>query len=369
MKEMINWMGGWPERTEVGEAEWRERWLAGRSSSQAGADADGAAGEWARRYLRGAGAVLLARGADDALRRLIERRVRPGDVVLTERLASRQALRQIARAGASAAAVPGDERGMDPGALAEAVARIRPRLVYAAPSCTDPEGRIWSEERVAAAVRICEERGTALLLDRRQALLRFDRDDASAPEWAAPGGEVLEIGEIPPGLLPGARVGWIASRSRTRSRMIADAGAQPPAGLSAAREAAFAADALAALDWLTDTAGAQALRAYRSRVRGRMERLHRLLAAGPWPEVSGRFPQGGLHYWLRLPEGLSGEILLRNAWRKGMLFQPGAAYYADRPEWNAIRLTAVHSDEEEIDAGVSRLFEAIGDFLGRWEGD
>jgi 2-aminoadipate transaminase len=75
-----------------------------------------------------------------------------------------------------------------------------------------------------------------------------------------------------------------------------------------------------------------------------------------------------LHLWVILPSGLEGESLLRGAWLKGLIFQPGAPFYVKEPLVNTLRVTFAFADERQMKQGLTRLEESIGEFTGRWSG-
>jgi 2-aminoadipate transaminase len=77
-------------------------------------------------------------------------------------------------------------------------------------------------------------------------------------------------------------------------------------------------------------------------------------------------PRGGMHLWVILPSGLEGESLLRGAWLKGLIFQPGAPFYVKEPLVNTLRVTFAFTDERQLKLGLSRLEESIEEFTGRW---
>jgi 2-aminoadipate transaminase len=84
--------------------------------------------------------------------------------------------------------------------------------------------------------------------------------------------------------------------------------------------------------------------------------IQRYLPAG----VSFDPPQGGLHLWLRLPDGLSSDELLPAACREGVAFAPGSQFFlegASEPGW--MRLNFVAVSVEEIETGIQRLGRAI----------
>ncbi|MBB6669646.1 aminotransferase class I/II-fold pyridoxal phosphate-dependent enzyme [Cohnella nanjingensis] len=409
MEEVINWMGGWPKEGLLSALEWEEmrREQAARAADAGAGTGEGgllpALGErlaagWlgARSAAAGPEAVLQAApGADAALQAAFRGLLQPGDIVLTERPTSRMALQAIRRVGALPVSLAGDQEGMDPDALAQAIDTLKPKLVYASPSCTDPEGRIWSERRFGLLAELCASGGVTLLLDERQAALAEQADQRRAessaktvrgeerePEkgeraHAATGnrgtleradrspetrGAILTVRELPPGLIGGLRFGWLTGTGLEPEQAQSLARAAAAAGET---ERVSAADQLALLAYAQAQPVEPALATLRFVYRTRNALLAETLRRQGRPEALAAEPQAGVHAWLTLPDGLDAEALLRASWLKGVLFQPGNAFYASEPDRFKIRLTAVHSDEREIREGVRRIEEAIGEFMGR----
>ena len=76
-------------------------------------------------------------------------------------------------------------------------------------------------------------------------------------------------------------------------------------------------------------------------------------------------PQGGLFIWLRLPNGISSDILLPLAHREGVDFVPGSRFFPDGHEgqdW--MRLNFVTQAPEKIEEGILRLSRAIEGIRG-----
>jgi 2-aminoadipate transaminase len=377
MEKIINWMGGWPNDGLVSASDWEERLAA--SADRSGGKANSASTkpdtpnglkEWlSHGLLKGKtfgkpSHLWLTAGADSALSRLVERSLQPGDVVLTEHLTSRSALQAFRKAAVRVEPVTGDDGGMDPDALTEAIALHRPRLVYVVPVCSDPEGTVWASGRFQAVSRICRRSGVTVLRDDRQAMLLYDEEgerEENAEEDAASG--VLSIGQLPPGLVAGLRFGWAAGDPQELEKWF------PPdpyeeAGnsrgvTSLERQALLALIQEQPLEPLLDMLRVQCGQ--------RMRRLTDMLTQRHVPGLSWRKPVGGVHLWLTLPDGLDGEVLLRGAWIKGLMFQPGTPFYASKPQRNTLRLTFAYADERQMKLGVSRLVDAMDDFLGRFD--
>lgn len=373
--KMINWMGGWPKDGLVSGTDWEERLAAaaeryrGDSSPESGPDRlrELLAHGLLRQKTEGEATRLrLTPGADAALTALATLSLSPGDVVLTENLTSRSALKIFRKAGVRVEAVDGDRRGMDPEALQAAIGLHSPRWVYASPSCTDPEGAVWSEERKFAVTEICRKAGVLLVLDDRQEMLVYDGDNQSANSDITMDSVqkgVLSVGQLPPGLIAGLRFGWVAGMADELERRIPEAA--DSAELADANLSPLDRQALA--DLISEQPLEPLLELFRVQCGNRMRELCGHLTRRRIEGLNWRRPKGGLHLWLTLPDGLDGETLLRGAWLKGVMFQPGSPFYVSRPMRNTLRLTFAYADERQMKAGVSRLVEAMGDFLGRFD--
>jgi 2-aminoadipate transaminase len=261
------------------------------------------------------------------------------------------------KAGLHVKAVEGDRQGMDPECLTTALYRYRPKLVYVSFACSDPEGLNWSPERRQAAKERCREAGVPLATDDRQELLPFDSEDHSHAKILEPG--VLSIGQLPPGLIAGLHLGWIAGTFEDQRERMA------PMSLSKEPQASD-------IEYraLSELIGEQPLEPLilmlRSRCRERMKIMTELLSQRKIPDLAWVTPKGGLHLWVQLPGGLDGESLLRGSWLKGLIFQPGKSFYSDHPQPNTVRLTYAFADERQMKLGISRLAESIEEFTGRW---
>jgi len=376
MSSIINWMGGWPKEGLVSAADWEERVEAaaafaaeerkggiGRSAGTGGSEK--LREQLANGLLKGktggrADRIRMTNGADGALIWLAENVLKPGDTVLTDRLTSRSALQAFRKAGARAEAVDGDRKGMNPEALTTALFRFRPKLVYAAPGCTDPEGNVWSQERRDAVRERCREAGVLLAWDDRQEALLYEPSEPALPDRRLEPG-VLSIGQLPPGLIAGLRIGWIAGAADALQ-------AQSEASFYRSRQGIRADDIeQQALSSLIDEQPLEPLfDMLRAQCRERKRRMTEQLARQGIEDLVWTEPRGGLHLWVTLPSGLDGEALLRGAWLKGVIFQPGAPFYVSHPRGNTARITHAFADERQIKLGVARLAESIGEFTGRW---
>ncbi len=378
MTKIINWMGGWPREGLIPASEWEER-LAEAADRDRGAGASGLAMSqqvdrlqsiitgwlWGSKPQQSQASLIMARGADAVLQRLVRQSLAPGNAVLVDRLTSRSALQVFRKAGVRIGVVAGDRHGMDPDALRAAIVRHRPRLVYAAPACSDPEGRVWPQHRTQAISAICRDAGVLMLRDDRQEPLIYDETSHGdgANSLIEPG--IVSLGQLPPGWVGGMKFGWAAGHVELLGKWFPESDDH----VDSDRLVMSPLELQVLSELLADQPLSEQIAMIRIRCKARMEQITGLLTQLPLSGLRWHKPDGGMHLWLTLPEGLEGETLLRGAWLRGLMFQPGAPFYAADPEPNKIRLTFADSDERQMKQGVNRLFDTVQDFLGRSASD
>ena len=81
------------------------------------------------------------------------------------------------------------------------------------------------------------------------------------------------------------------------------------------------------------------------------------------PTCTWTEPQGGMMIWMKLPEGTNTWDILEKSVEKGVKYNPGPIFRADRGGGNHLRLTFSHHTPEEIEEGIAVLagvFEGEG---------
>ncbi|GAA4302888.1 PLP-dependent aminotransferase family protein [Streptomyces venetus] len=292
--------------------------------------------------------LLVTTGSQQALSLLATALLEPGDAVLVESPCYLAALQAFGFAGARVVAVPGDEHGVDPGALEELVARERPKLLYTVPTFQNPTGRTLPAERRAAVAAVAARRGLWIVEDDPYGELRYEGERVP---WIAahPGAEdrTVLLGSFSKVMAPGLRLGWLRAPGELRR---ACAVAKQAADLHTPTV-----NQLAAARYLADND----LDAHVSRVAGvYRERRDAMLAglAGALPEGSvWSRPEGGMFLWARLPEPYDTTALLPRVVRQDVAYVPGAPFYAGTPDRTTLRLCFVTQTPEEIGEGLRRL--------------
>ncbi|MFF4586530.1 PLP-dependent aminotransferase family protein [Streptomyces sp. NPDC001388] len=292
--------------------------------------------------------LLVTTGSQQALSLLATALLDPGDTVLVEAPCYLAALQVFGLAGARIVAVPGDADGPDPDALAELVARERPKLLYTVPTFQNPTGRTLPASRRAAIASVAARHGLWIVEDDPYGELRYDGERVP---WIAALPDALDrtvlLGSFSKVMAPGLRLGWLRApaellRACVVAKQAADLHTPTVNQLAAARY-------LAVNDLDAHVAGVAAV--YRERRDAMVAGLGDVLPDG---SVWNR-PEGGMFLWVRLPESYDTTALLPQVVRQDVAYVPGAPFYAGEADRSTLRLCFVTQTPEEIAEGLRRL--------------
>ena len=296
--------------------------------------------------------VLVCTGSQQALTLVAAALLEPGDAVLVEEPSYLAALQCFALAGARLVPVACDDEGLDPDAVAAAMARHRPRLLYTIPTFQNPTGRTLPLERRRALAATVARHGLWIVEDDPYGELRYS--GAPLPPVAAlPGAEdrTIAVSTFSKVLAPGLRIGWLRAPAGLRRALVV---AKQAADLHTSTvDQAAAAAYLARIDLDAHVAGLCA--AYGARRDALLDGLGAALPAGStWNR-----PEGGMFVWARLPDGGDAERLLTAALAHDVAFVPGAPFFAGPPDRAALRLSFTAHPPAEIATGLRRLGDAV----------
>jgi 2-aminoadipate transaminase len=281
----------------------------------------------------------------------------PGDVIVVERPTYMAALQVFRMYRAEMVGVAQDDDGMRMDLLEDTLARLvasgkHPKIIYVVPDFQNPSGVTMSEPRRRRLLALAREFRTLVVEDNPYRELRFEGD--SPPPVAAldDDGRVIYLSTFSKTLCPGMRIAWVAARDEFIQQFVT---AKQGMDLCCpAFTQAIAAEFCATGAIYTHVPGIAAL--YR---RKRDVMLAALEQEMP-PGVSWTRPHGGLFLWVRLPESMDTEQLLRPAIEEeGVAYVAGSGFHADGGGKNTMRLNFSYPSEMEIKEGIRRLASLV----------
>ncbi|MCC5575118.1 PLP-dependent aminotransferase family protein [Microtetraspora sp. AC03309] len=300
--------------------------------------------------------VLVASGGQAGLTHAFRSLAAPGEPVLVETPTYPGALAAAKAAGLRPTAVPIDQDGVRPDLLAEAFAVTGARVFLCQPTLHNPTGATLTPERRQQVLAVARAAGAFVIEDD---YARYLGDGPAPPSLGSMDthGTVVHIISLSKISAPSMRVAGVVAHGPAAHRLRA----------SQVVESFFVARPLqeTALEFVTSPGWRRHLAAVRQEIAARQEALLTGLARHvPEAEVHLR-PRGGLHAWLRLPQGTDEAAVVEAAQRRGVTVSPGRIYYPSEPPGARLRVTHIAATGlAELDEGIRRLGAAFRDQTG-----
>ncbi|OZV78248.1 GntR family transcriptional regulator [Micromonospora echinospora] len=295
--------------------------------------------------------MVICPGGQAALSTALRALAAPGDTLLVESPTYLGALAAAQAAGLRVVPVPADADGVRPDHLVAALARTGARLFYCQPLHANPHGATLAGHRRARVAEALRDAGAFLIEDDYARDLTIDGEPPPPLAADDPDGHVVYLRSLTKSAAPGLRVAAIGARGPAGAR------------LRAARllDDFFVAGPLqqATLELVTAPAWARHRRALRTALRARREALLAALRRHLPDVVVPSAPRGGLHLWVRLPEGTDDVALATAAAAEGVVVFPGRPWYAAEPPAPHLRLTYAAAPPDLMDEAVRRLARAL----------
>ncbi len=302
--------------------------------------------------------VLVTGGGQGALSMLFRAIADAGSPVLVESPTYPGALAAARAAGLRPVPVPADADGLRPDLLAEAFAMTGARLLYCQPTFHNPTGAVLTPERRRQVVDVARAAGAFVIEDDFARHLGHGRPVPAPLVADDRDGTVVHVTSLTKPASPSLRIGAVVARGPVLGRLR---GMREVDDFFVARPLQEA-----AVELLSTPAWDRHLRTLATALRERCGVLADALTERlpDWTPV--RLPDGGLHLWLRLPEGSSDVAVADAARAHGVLVDAGRRYFPAEPSAAHLRVGfAAAAESAELAEGVRRLAVAVAPAVGR----
>jgi 2-aminoadipate transaminase len=309
--------------------------------------------EWVAAHMSAQGVVidasqvLITTGSQQGLDLVGKVLIDAGSTLAVESPTYLGALQAFAPYEPEVITVPCDDDGPLPESLVVATGA---RFLYAIPNFQNPSGRCMSEGRRAALITAARAIGLPIVEDNPYGDLWYDA--APPPPLAARWREgTVYLGSFSKVLAPGLRLGYVIA---------------PPEMMPKLLQAKQAADLhtpgfnqRVVYEVIKDGFLSEHVPTIRARYKTQRDAMRAALEAHMPPGCHWNVPVGGMFFWVELPEGVDATALLPKAVDLGMAYVPGAAFFANEPKANTLRLSFVTAAPDVIERGVMLLAKAL----------
>jgi 2-aminoadipate transaminase len=239
----------------------------------------------------------------------------------------------------------------DDGPVPDGLAAARgARFLYALPNFQNPSGRCISAGRRDALVKSAQALALPIVEDNPYGDLWFDEPPPAplASRWAE---GTVYLGSFSKVLAPGLRLGYVVAPKALMPKLLQ---AKQAADL---HTPGF--NQRVVHEVIRDGFLLKHVPTIRERYRAQRDAMSAALTAHMPASCRWNTPHGGMFFWVELPPGVDAVALFPKAVAHGMAYVPGAAFYADQPRANTLRLSFVTVSPDEITRGIRMLAQTL----------
>jgi len=301
-----------------------------------------------------ADSIFLTSGAGGAVSNLINIFIEPNDTVLVEEFSYSGTLGMLLAKQANIIHIDSDKDGMLPDSLEENLDNLKsknitPKFMYLISVFQNPTGITIPLKRRKEIIEIAQKYNVPIIENESYADFRIDGDPLPPAMYALDDTDsVMYISAYTKFLGCGLRIGYTVVPDIVKEQLAKSAYNGMPSQLAA----------MAVFNFLDKHGYKHGLEVEQSIMKKRDAMLSALKENFPdtceWIK-----PNGGLMIWLKLPEGANSWDILRSAVDRGVKYNPGGVYRADREKNNYLRLTYSYNTPNEIHEGIKILADVF----------
>ena len=299
--------------------------------------------------------LLITSGASHAIDIVCNYFTQPGDVIFVEEPTFFLILNLFRDYGLEVVPIPVNENGIDMDVLEEKLGEYRPKFLYTIPTFQNPTGVSVSAKNREKIVALSQQHDFLIVADEVYQLLGYSAEPPPSFATHLDSDQVFSIGSFSKILGPGLRMGWIQTSAKIMPQLL-NKGLLASGGGNNHFTSGIVRSVLEN-GWQVDYLN-RLRKLYTQRVAYLDQELRKHLPSS----VTFQKPDGGYFFWLKLPENIDGEKLLKVAANHQVGFQPGVRFSSRNTQSNQIRLSFAFYNEAELQQGATRLAAAIAEY-------
>ena len=298
--------------------------------------------------------IVLTGGAGGAISTLLDIFLEPNDTVLIEEFSYLGTLAMLLSRQANVVHIDCDGEGIIPESLEENLEdlkskNITPKFMYLISVFQNPTGITIPLKRRKAIIEIAQKYNVPIIENESYADFRIDGDPLPPAMYGMDDTDsVMYISAYTKFLGCGLRIGYTVVPDMVKEQLAKSAYNGMPSQLAA----------MAVFNFLDKHGYKHGLEVEQSIMKKRDAMLSALKENFP-ETCEWKKPNGGLMIWLKLPEGANSWDILRSAVDRGVKYNPGGVYRADREKNNYLRLTYSYNTPNEIHEGIKILADVF----------
>ena len=262
--------------------------------------------------------------------------------------------RQIFEAcGARIIGIPMDETGMNLPMLESVLKRLKPKFIYTIPTFHNPTGTVMSLQNRQDLLRLAYRHHLPIVEDDAYGELRYDGEPVPSLKALDNHGYVIYLSTFSKVLFMGLRIGWLHAPAQVVQRLGA---MKQLSDLHANSLSQYILDAFIRKKYYE-----RHVRRVLAANKERRDIMHEALVrhAPKGIPLKWAIPEGGLYFWLQLPDSIPMTRFYEESVRNGVVFVPDRVCCLEEPLGSHIRLNFTYPAAGRIPEGVRKLMKTL----------
>jgi 2-aminoadipate transaminase len=304
--------------------------------------------------------LIITTASQQALDLIAKVLLDPGDCVICGLPSYLGGINTFTLYGAKLKGITLDENGMKPDELEENIIILKElgqkiKFIYVIPDFQNPSGITIPESRRLKIIEIADKYNLLIVEDSPYREVRFEGEPQRLMYELDTTGRVITLFTFSKIFAPGFRVGWVIGHPEILDKLVM---AKQTADLCTS---SFVQKIIARYmqKGLLEKNLNKTIDLYRERRNLMISCFKKYMPEG----VSWTEPLGGLFLFVTLPSHLDADEIFKKAIVKNVAFVAGSSFFCNNTGHNTMRINFSFSNKEEIETGVKRLSEVIGEEL------
>ncbi len=296
--------------------------------------------------------IMVTSGSQQAVEFFARLLIEPGDVVLVEEPTYIGAIQAFENYDARLIGIPMDDEGIRLDILETCLVKYRPKFIYTQPNFHNPTGMTMSLKRRKELLKLAYYYNIPLLEDNPYGELCYEGEQLPSLKSLDNNDYVIYVSSFSKTISFSLRVGYVVAGENIINRFI---------------------KFKQITDIQTNTLSQYLVHEFVSqghliphieKIKAKYKKKRDLMIAElSKQEIEGMkvfMPNGGYFIWLRLPNNIRMDELIKSLGDNGVIVMPGDVFYPKFSiENNFIRLNFSYPKEQDIKDGIKKLLECI----------
>lgn len=280
------------------------------------------------------------------------------DTIIVESPTYTGAIATFKSRGAKIIEVPILKDGINLEILEEQIKVHKPKLIYLMPNFQNPTGYSYSREKKLKVIDLANQYNVLIVEDDYLSDLSFYSEDNTTLKSLDQHNMVVYIKSFSKIFMPGLRLGFLVIPKRIYPEILA-AKHSSDISTSGLNQRVFDLYLRKGI-WKKHIDYMENI--YKERFDVMKACLDEYLSD---KEIKYTLPEGGLNFWLSLPEIFSSNDLYEEAAKENILILPGSIFFTSQRESSSFRLSIASVYPKDIEKGIKDLSQIIDRFIKR----